>query len=125
MAKTLNFEKILSASLLVSKVPRDVFVEQVSKQLSDLPAVGSLSGEELSKALAELNLEATTKDFLASLFSSAHSGDETCSNDSPSAEAAAAAAAAAEIKADLSTKIDSLKGSIDRLNMNIEKLIKQ
>lgn len=121
MAKTLNFEKILSASLLVSKVPRDVFVEQVSKQLSDLPAVGSLSGEELSKALAELNLEATTKDFLASLFSSAHSGDETCSNDSPSAEAAAAA----EIKADLSTKIDSLKGSIDRLNMNIEKLIKQ
>lgn len=123
MAKTLNFEKILSASLLVSKVPRDVFVEQVSKQLSDLPAVGSLSGEELSKALAELNLEATTKDFLASLFSSAHSGDETCSNDSPSAEAAAAAAA--EIKADLSTKIDSLKGSIDRLNMNIEKLIKQ
>lgn len=104
MAKTLNFDKILSASLLVSKVPRDVFVEQVSRQLGEGSLLGTMSNKELSEALDKLNLEATTKNVLSSLLSGSDSSDEASK--------------------ELSQKIDSLRESIDKLNANIEKLIK-
>lgn len=104
MAKTLNFDKILSASLLVSKVPRDVFVEQVSRQLGEDSLLGTMSNKELSEALDKLNLEATTKNVLSSLLSGSDSSDEASK--------------------ELSQKIDSLRESIDKLNANIEKLIK-
>lgn len=104
MAKTLNFEKILSASLLVSKIPREVFVEQVSRQLEDQSIMEGLSNKELGETLEKLNLEATTKDFLASLLDGNYSSKDT--------------------DVELGNKIDSLKESIDKLNANIEKLIK-
>lgn len=125
MAKTLNLDKLLTAAMLVSKVPRDVFVEQVSKHLGDQSVMGSWSNKELSQALEKLNLEATTKDFLASFFS-----EETDSkqqpqkpDDAPKQEQQTSPQQQETL--DLGAKIDALKTAIDSLNGNIERIIKQ